>query len=147
MFYLIIKDGCLINIYQHIPEPTLLDQGISIEQVDSLPQGLKIGQVRRKDGVWVDPPHQDEDWQAFINKLDIAERGGNGGYELAINGPAKADALAAYTLVILLLRGVAKDVERLTLHYHLQQICNLQPELKDKLQEALETGRINLQLE
>jgi hypothetical protein len=147
MFYLIIKDSCLINIYQRIPEPTLLDQGISIEQVDALPQGLKVGQVRRKDGVWVDPPFLQEDWQAFINKLDIPERGGNGGYQLALSGDAKMDALSAYTLVILLLRGVAKDVERLTLHYHIQQICNLQPELRDKLQEALEAGRIKLQLE
>jgi hypothetical protein len=147
MFYLLIKDKRLWNIYQRLPDPTLLDVGISIEQVETLPPGLKIGQVRREDGSWADPEDVFENWQAFIDKLDIPERGGNGGYALALASEAKLDAIAAYNLVILFLRGVARDLERLTLQYHLQQIVQQQPELKPKLQEALVAGRIQLSIE
>ena len=141
-FYLLIKDNKLWNIYNSLPNPLLLESGISIQEVDKLPQGIKIGQVRLSDGRWVDPPTPKENWQAFMDRLDIPERGGNGGYALALAGPAKEDAMQGYVLALMFLRGVAKEKEKLTFNYHLQQVVTLQPELKDKLLEALAAGNI-----
>ena len=141
-FYLLIKDNTLWNIYTSLPSPLLLESGISVEEVDKLPPGIKIGQVRLSDGSWVDPPTPKEDWQTFMDKLDIPERGGNGGYALALAGPAREDAMQCYVLALMFLRGIAKDKEKLTLNYHLQQVVTLQPELKEKLLEALAAGNI-----
>lgn len=108
---------------------------------------MRIGQIR-VDGQWVDPPPVPptpvEDWQAFLNKLDVPERGGNGGYALALNSAAKVDAHQAYVLVILFIRRIATDQEKLTLAYHLQQVIAAAPNTQAMLIEALQAGNINL---
>jgi len=143
MFYLLFRENQLWNIYTSLPEGFLLPEGIRIEQVETLPDGIEIGKIRRSDGSWVYPHQTIENWQAFMNKLDVPERGGNGGYAEALASPAMQDAMQAYTLALLFVRGVAREQEKLTLFYHLQEVVNKKPELLPKLQEALVAGNID----
>lgn len=145
MFYFVVKDRTLINIYDKRPSPAMLGEGMEVWEMPSIPEGVRVG-YQMVNNTWVPPTPPPEpprpDWQLFMDKLDVPERGGNGGYSEALNSPAKADAMQAYTICLMFVKNLGSERELLTLWYHLKQIMAVSPELSKKIMEAVTAANI-----
>lgn len=145
MFYFVVLNNHLVNIYDQRPNPQSLPPGAEIWERDQIPPGVRVGYVWNG-SAWAapppPPPTPTPNWQLFMDKLDVPERGGNGGYAEALNSPAKLDAMQAYNLCLLFTKGLGGPKELLTFWYHVGEVIRLKPELQTKLQEALDIANI-----
>lgn len=144
-YYLLMDGQTLVNVYTEIPPTGSYPSrfGLLETRLDPPP---RPGQ-RLVNGNWLEPlpppaMAPPEEWQTFMDKLDGPERGGNGGYALALSGPAVQHAMQAYTLVILFTKRIAGERERLTLFYHLNEIMRLEPTTAPLIAEAMTAGNI-----